>query len=243
MFIISAGMQKSGSAYIYNLINDLLISSGYNDARDIKQKHSLEKVMQWRNNNIGELTTPILLKLLLLSKKTGKFAVKTHAEPTKFHNFLIKLGLIKTIYIYRDPRDVLLSAQDHGKKIIANGENHTFANCVEFNSALENVKTWVNIFKSYKKVNNVYTVSYEELLTNPTNVMEDICNYLGVKISKKNIQNILTKYNKDNKNAEMKGLHFNKAKIQRYKEELTQEQKKVFKNEMGDVIVEMGYHP
>lgn len=241
MLIISAGMQKSGSAYIYNLINDLLISSGYNDARDIKEKHGLEEVMMWRNNNIGELTTPVLLKLLLISKKTGRFAVKTHAAPTKLHNILLSLGLIKTIYIYRDPRDVLLSAQDHGKKIIANGKNHIFANCVEFDSALENVKSWVNIFKSYKKINNVYTVSYEELSTNPTNVMEGICNYLGVKISKKNIQNILTKYNKDNKNAEMKGLHFNKAKIQRYKEELTQEQKKAFKNEMGEIIVEMGY--
>lgn len=234
-------MQKSGSAYIYNLINDLLISSGYNDARDIKEKYGLEEVMMWHNNNIGELKPKLLLKLLMISRKTGKFVVKTHTGPTKFHNFLISLGLIKSIYIYRDPRDVLISAQDHGKKIIAKGENHTFANCVEFESAFNNLKSWISVYKSFNKVDKVLKVRYEQLLTEPMVTIENICDYLNIKISNKQIEEILVKYDKNNQNAKMKGLHFNKAKIERYKEELSKKEKDIFKSELGNIITEMGY--
>ena len=61
MIVISAGMQKSGSAYLYNIINDLLIASGYKDARKIKAEHDLNNIMQWHNNNIGGLQIKVLL--------------------------------------------------------------------------------------------------------------------------------------------------------------------------------------
>ena len=99
MLVISAGMQKSGSAYIYNLINDLLVSAGFKNARDIKEKYDLNEIMKWHNNNVGDLNRKLLLKLLYLSINEGTFAVKTHSMPTRFHNILLRLGLIKTIYI------------------------------------------------------------------------------------------------------------------------------------------------
>ena len=38
MIIVSAGMQKSGSALFYNIINDMLVEYGFKDARLIKEK-------------------------------------------------------------------------------------------------------------------------------------------------------------------------------------------------------------
>lgn len=85
MIVISAGMQKSGSAYIYNL----------------------DKELQWHiNNNIGVLKKKILIKLIKVSFKNGKFTVQTHSGPTRFYNILLKLGLIKTIYIYREIQEM-----------------------------------------------------------------------------------------------------------------------------------------
>jgi hypothetical protein len=51
MLVINAGMQKSGSAYLYNLINDLLVSAGNANAREVKVKYGLDYLMQWHTNN------------------------------------------------------------------------------------------------------------------------------------------------------------------------------------------------
>ncbi|MDQ3112240.1 MAG: hypothetical protein M3R17_20335 [Bacteroidota bacterium] len=45
MIVISAGMQKSGSAYVYNIINDLLVHGGHGDARQVKEKYKLDDVL------------------------------------------------------------------------------------------------------------------------------------------------------------------------------------------------------
>ena len=44
MLIVSAGMVKSGSAYIYNLINDALIKGGFVDARAVKADLKLHNI-------------------------------------------------------------------------------------------------------------------------------------------------------------------------------------------------------
>ncbi len=234
-------MQKSGSAYIYNLINDTLISCGKSDARKVKDKYGLDKEMKWHNNNIGQLKKKLLVKLVFLSLKVGSFVVKTHSGPTRFHNILLKLGLIKTVYIYRDPRDVLLSAQEHGKKIIDGGDNHTFAQMIDFNDAFNNVKNWTNNFKSYKKIKGVLLIRYEDLIDAPVVEMQKICSYLNVRTSEEILKKILAKYDRKNPGADMTGLHFNKGITYRYRNELTEPQIERFSREMGVVIEEMGY--
>ncbi|PKA82141.1 sulfotransferase domain-containing protein [Ulvibacter sp. MAR_2010_11] len=241
MIVISAGMQKSGSAYIYNLINDAIISTGYPDARKVKDKYRLNKIMKWHNNNIGPLEKKILIKLVLISLKEGKFVVKTHSGPSKFHNILLSLGIVKTVYIYRDPRDALLSAQEHGKKIIENGDNHTFAQMVGFNDAFDNVKSWTNIFKSYKKNDGALLVRYEDLMDHPLVEMQKICRYLNLNVTEEIIEKILVKYDRKNPDANMTGLHFNKGVTYRYRNELTEKQIDRFSKEMGIVLEEMGY--
>jgi len=240
MLIVSSGMQKSGSAYIYNVINDLLIKSGKTDAREIKEKYQLAN-MRWYNNNIFKMDWKSLWRLIRLSWKEKSFAVKTHSGPTSALNIFSKLGWVRVIYIYRDPRDVLLSAIDHGKRILAEGDNHTFAEMVEFDDALANVKTWIEIFKAYHKNKRVMSIKYEDLMVKPNEVVRGICDHLKISVTEEEISEILYKYNKDNPNAQMKALHFNKAKINRHTEELTEEKRLIFKQQLGNEIELMGY--
>lgn len=161
MFVLSAGMPKSGSGYIYNPLNETLILAGKADARELKKKYELQSHMRWYNNNIGALYPPVLFKLLEVSKKEGAFVVKTHAHSSIFHKLFLKMGWLKTIYIYRDPRDVLVSAQDSGKRMAAAGKTeHPFTKCIEFESCLNEVAKWIKSCKTYLHTKGILIVRY-----------------------------------------------------------------------------------
>ncbi|MBI5100158.1 MAG: sulfotransferase domain-containing protein [Nitrospirae bacterium] len=243
MVLISGGMPKSGSAYIFNLLNDLFILSGDSDVRQIKRKYKLDKTLRDYNCNIGKLTPLKLLLLILLSKREGPFVVKTHIQPTKFVETLIKLDFIKAIYIYRDPRDALLSAVDHGKRILQKGENHTFAGMVDFENAFEAVQDWIKVWEKWNGCRGVYLLRYENLVNNPVEQMKLIANYLNYKVSSDHINTMLKKYNKNNLDEFKESyLHFNKGVSNRYRQDMSDEHKMIFKEKLGEKLIQMGYH-
>jgi hypothetical protein len=241
MIVISAGMQKSGSAYIYNIINDLLIHSGYADTRMIKEKYKLEHLLKWHNNNMGDLSLRKLMKLILISFREKVFVVKTHAGPSKWMNRLLKLGLIKVIYIYRDPRDVYLSAVDHGKKILDQGANHTFARMLDLNNAQDQLKSWIKIWKKYNNTTGIVMIRYEDLLEDPRKCIDKILKYLNIKISSKDISLIISRYDRNNPQGERTGMHFNKALVGRYRTALDQNVRTQIESAFREDISAMGY--
>ena len=144
--------------------------------------------------------------------------------------------MIRIVYCYRDPRDVLLSAIDHGKKILEEGDNHTFAHMVDFDKALKNVKTWLRIWKKYKDIPRVLTIRYEEMMQDPITVTKKISDFLELSIDSQKRKDILWKFSKDNSEGDRRGMHFNKAKIFRYKTEMTKDQKDTCKREFKDYL-------
>ena len=232
MILISAGMPKSGSAYVYNILNELENVSGNADARQIKIKYNLGHLMKWHNK---------LFRLWRISLKDGDFVVKTHAPPNQATKVMNKLGVIKIVYCYRDPRDALISAMDHAEQIIAKGKNDSFANMVEFDTAIAGVKVWLNIWKEYNNMSDVYMLKYENLMHNQADSVKAIENFLGIRIDDQKRKEILWKYSKDNIQGERSGLHFNKATTNRFRFEMTQEQKKRCQMEFGEYLEQMAY--
>lgn len=244
MLIISAGMQKSGSAYFYNVINDLLVASGKGkDAREIKERWDLDEELKWHNNNIGELTFGKLFKLWKISLRDGSFVVKTHAGPSRAAEILGRLGMVRVVYSYRDPRDVLLSAIDHGKRILEEGEQHTFAKMATFDDAIDSkqFRNWLRIWKDYASSPGVLSLQYEEMLENPSDVARRIEKFLRLPVDEKSREDILWKYSKDNTEGDRTGMHFNKASSARHISEMTEEQQQRCRDAFGSVLVEMGY--
>lgn len=241
MLIVSAGMQKSGSAYIYNVINDIIIASGGTDARLVKEKHKLDSLMKSRNNNIGRLYLFKLLRLLRISKREGTFVVKTHNRPLLGAKLLGLAGNLKFVYSYRDPRDVLLSAIDHGRKIKAEGENHTFAKMVEFDKAIEHVTGWLRIWETYSNTPGTLLVKYEDMLDSPEDTTKRIERFLGISVDADERNGILKKYSRDNPGGDRRGMHFNKAQTYRYKSDMTQEQLEKSQQAFSKYLGPMGY--
>jgi len=241
MIVLNPGMQKSGSAYIYNLLNDSLQASGGQDARYVKNKYGLENIMKWANNAIGWPGLFKCMRLYRISQTEGPFVVKTHSGPNWVVKLFVAMGAMKVIYIYRDPRDVLLSAVDHGNRILAEGGSHTFAKFANFDAALRKVKRWIKRGRGYKRMPNVLTIKYEDLMFNAVTVLKECEEYLGIEISDDVRSEIIWKYDRTNTDAKMDGLHFNKAQTMRWKTEMSDEQKKICDQKLGKYLVQMGY--
>jgi len=241
MFILSAGMQKSGSAYFYNIINELLIKAGSKDARKIKEERGLDDLMKDHNNNIGELSLTKFKMLYQISIEEGTFAVKTHRGPNQFIRDLSEQGMIKIIYSYRDPRDVLISAIDHGKKILAEGDDHTFAKIVRFDKACHSVINWLGIWEKYADMSGIMMIKYEEMMKNPAANITLIEDFIDISLNTEQREEIVWNFSKDNPDGDRRGMHFNKAKIYRYKTEMSREQKKKCEIEFGNYLEAMGY--
>ena len=120
--ILAVGMPRAGSGWHYNLVHDLIVSSGGQDARDIRQRYYLGPILTEVNCNIGALTPQRLIPVTVPALMGNTFVIKAHAGPKPLALRLIHSGLIQPTYIYRDPRDALLSAYEYGQRKRESGE-------------------------------------------------------------------------------------------------------------------------
>lgn len=241
MLVISSGMQKSGTAYFYNVLNDLLIESGAANARMIKNEFSLEKILKDNNNNIDGISWKDLLKISIVSFKKGTFAVKTHYPNRRSFGILSKAGLLKIIYSYRDPRDVILSVIDHGKKLKESGETGNFTKMIEIDEAIRNVKIWINDWNELSGKNNILKYRYEDFLKEPELIFRKVSEFLKIEFSERSVKKILLRYNPSNPDMPKGRLHFNKGIVDRFKTDMSVSDQKRVLESMGKEIAEMGY--
>ena len=124
MIVLSAGMQKSGTAWFFNITNDMLIAAGFDDVRKIREQFGLQSILLYHNCNIEDLAAKKMSRVIIPHNQGHTFVVKTHSGPSPSLLSLISENIIKAAYIYRDPRDVVLSVMDHGQNQKQRGNPH-----------------------------------------------------------------------------------------------------------------------
>ena len=120
VLILSAGMPRAGSGWYYNLIHDLVMTSGGQDARSIRKQYHLQRYLTEVNCNISTLNPYRLLPVFVPALMGNKYAIKTHAGPSKLVHWLHSMEAITILYIYRDPRAATLSAYEYGRREYVN---------------------------------------------------------------------------------------------------------------------------
>jgi len=225
MIVLSVGLQKSGSALLFNITNDLLIHNGFDNARDIRDKYDLHSFMLYYNCNIGVLNSEKLAILKGITDKKHTFAVKTHSSITDTAKELIEAGIVKATCIYRDPRDVVLSAMNHGERIRNDNLTHSFANCTDLETTVNLVKNWLdNSILNWLELNKemLLQIKYENLITNPLIVLQKLASFLCLDVENHYLMNIYNRYKPQQLDCNLKDyLHFNKGIVGRYKETLS----------------------
>src|SRR5512147_1184717 len=166
VIILSVGMPRAGSGWHYNLVHDLMETTGCADAREIREKYHLQSILTEVNCNIGVLSARRLGMVAIPTLIGNTFVIKAHAGPTTTSRLLQSLGLLRITYIYRDPRDAMLSAFDYGQRALQKGRPNAFSHLTDFQKSLDFIMEYVRIWDKWTKEKNVLIARYEDLLTN-----------------------------------------------------------------------------
>jgi len=97
MIVLSVGMPRAGSGWHYNIIHDLMEVAGYDDAREIREKYHLQKILTEVNVNIGVLSLRRLGMVMIPALMGRDFVLKAHDGPTLWSRTLAALGLLRIV--------------------------------------------------------------------------------------------------------------------------------------------------
>ncbi len=241
--VISIGMPRAGSGWHYNLIHDLVLANGGNDARKIRKQYHLQGFLTEVNCNISTLNPIRLLPVFIPTLLGNTYAVKTHAGPSRIALALIQRGQILATYIYRDPRAALLSAYEYGQRGLVRGRPNAFSHLTTLDKAVDYMRLYVNIWEKWTACERVLIVRYEELVQNYDLETERMLSFLSPVVGGLEIKRILDRYRPEHGAAGQKGTHFSMGQTERFRSVFTAEQLETYTKVFFPALEKMGYPP
>jgi hypothetical protein len=241
MIILSIGLPRAGSGWYYNLTHDLIKVSGGQDARSIRKKYHLEKVLTEVNCNIGTLSSWRLSLVLIPALLGNTFTIKTHSEPTRLALWLIQVGLIRPTYIYRDPRDAMISAMDSGRKARSKGRQNAFSQLTDFDTAVEFMLDYLKIWDAWINSEATLNTRYENLLSDYDAEVQRLIEFLPIPFKSEKVDAVLEKYRPEKARGGQIGIHYSKGRMGRHREKFTDDELTILNGRFGPYLEQMGY--
>ena len=241
MIILSAGMPRAGSGWYYNLTHDIITASGGQNARDIRQRFHLQGVLTEVNCNIGALTSWRVLAVSIPSWFGNTFVIKTPAGPRRLSQRFINNGSIKPCYIYRDPRDAMVSAVDNGERARQRGRMNAFSHLTDFDTALDFMMGYVRIWGEWVDNPQTLSVRYEDLLKGFDLEVDRLLKFLGLDRDDPNLLAGIDGYRPQETRPDQKGLHFHKGQVGRFRQKYSAGQQSILADVFGPYLERMGY--
>lgn len=239
MIVLSAGMPRSGSAWYYSIIHDLLATTGGADAREMRVRYRLQNMLTDTYCNIGVLTVRRLGKVMVPALMGKTFAIKAHSGPTRASRLFQRLGLLRIAYIYRDPRDAMLSAFEAGQDALHNGRINAFSHLTDFEKSLDFIMGYVRIWEKWTKEKNVLLCRYEDLLTKYDLEITRLIGFLPLNGDNPEVQKVIERYRPGM--AVQEQLHFHVGKVGRFRESFTAQQQVILREKLAAYLPRMGY--
>jgi hypothetical protein len=240
MIVLSVGMPRAGSGWHYNLIHDLMKTTGCDDAREIREQYNLQSILTEVNCNIGVLSLRRLALVTVPAMRGKTFVIKAHSAPTTWSRLLSTMGLLRITYIYRDPRDAMLSAYEYGQRALIKGRPNAFSHLSDFEKTLAFMEDYVRIWEKWRVEKNVLVARYEDLLRKYETEATRLIEFLRLDGSRPEVQEVIENY-RPGKGEGQQGLHFYKGKVGRFRESYSTDQKTMLAERFGTHLKEMEY--
>ena len=239
--ILSVGMPRAGSGWYYNLTQDLVVASGGVNAIEIRAKYPLKGLLTEVNCNLGTLSFYRLIPVTLPLIIERPYVIKLHAERRPLANLLITLGVIKSTYIYRDPRDALLSAYEYGQTMSQKGFENAFTPLTTIEKSINFMESYVKIARGWLSSKYTLAVKYEDFKSNYDHEVSKLITFLDIDPTENKIKEVVDSYRPEQKGQNRQGLHFVKGMVGRYKDSFTDFQLDQCDRLFGDFLQEYGY--
>lgn len=252
MIVLSAGMQRAGTRWYYNLIKDVLAEAGHPTALQVREEYNLD-FLNLPNCNLRRLKPQYLKRLKEVSEQNTLFVVKTHCRPSPLLMQYLDEGKMKATYIYRDLRDVILSGLERGEKIRANGEARRYYGIGPYRTfarlhTLEGSIIWAkwqlfSRWKAWMCCKGVLFIRYEDLIADTVGQLKRLTDYIEIDIPESKLREIVDSYQRDRaiKGEIEKPRFLEKGVVGRHKEVFTNEQQQMCIDRLGPALKQMGY--
>ena len=234
-------MPRAGSGWHYNLLHDLVVATGGDDARQIRRTYLLQPLLTEVNCNIRALSPQRLLPVMLPTTLGKRFAIKTHSAPGSLAKQFISNRKLRVTYIYRDPRAALLSAMEYGQRARSAGASNAFSALETFDDALQFVLAYVRISEKWRALEEVHSLSYENFLSNYEGETQRLINFIAADENSQKVVDVLAKYHPEAKNKESKGMHFQHGKAERFRAALNADQLSQANQDLAPFLERFGY--
>jgi len=241
MLVLSVGMPRAGSGWRFNLIHDLVVAAGGEDAHNIRRRYGLTRLLNQVNLNISTLKPHRLLPVMLPALLGKTYAINTHAGPTALARWLIKKGWLRASYIYRDPRATLLSTYEYGRRRNPNYSAREFLQLESIDQAIEHMKGYVEICEQWLAVEGVLHARYEDVLTHYDQEVERLLALLDIQEVDEPVRQVIERYRPEQAPKDHPGLHFQKGEPERFRQVLTEEQLEAATQAFAPFLERMGY--
>jgi hypothetical protein len=240
MIFLSVGMPRAGSGWHYNLIHDLMKTSGCVEATEIRARFHLGSVLTEVNCNIGVLSARRLGLVTIPALLGYSFVIKAHSRPTSPFRILRSLGLIRATYIYRDPRDAMLSAMNYGERALRNGRPNAFSHLTDFDAATDFMEQYVQVWAAWMKEKGVLIARYEDLLEDYDSEARRLAAFLGLDVGQAGVQDVIHRLRPVQAEGRQ-GTHFYKGRIGRFREAFSLEQQEILAARFAPSLKRMNY--
>ncbi len=237
MLILSNGMPKSGSTLLSWFQKDMLMQL----VSDNGQKKLELSILSKQISGIGHFVDNIesknkLSTLIDMSETHGSFLVKCHAAITEDVKDAIRNKKVVVSFTHRDPRDIVLSAIDHGKREV--NKSRFFAQFQSIEQAIPFVIEQCKIALEWIDSGLVEVFRYQDIISNPHNEILRFCKMINQKASKKLIDKLVKTYT----DSPITGVRqYNTGKLLRYKYEMTLEEIELCNKALSYYILKLGY--
>jgi hypothetical protein len=150
------------------------------------------------------------------------------------------MGLLRITYIYRDPRDAMLSAYEFGQRTLAKGRPNAFSHLSDFEKSLAFMTGYIRIWEKWQAEKNVLIARYEDLLQAYDAESARLVEFLQLDGNRPEVREVIESYRPGQAEGQQ-GLHFHKGKVGRFREAYTTEQQSVLAERFGTYLEKMGY--
>ncbi|QDU71586.1 sulfotransferase domain-containing protein [Mucisphaera calidilacus] len=243
MIVISGSMPKSGSTWLYSMTDAALVADGYRSAEEVRDRYRLHGVLVSKANEISYATPSKLLRLIPAHAMGEAVLCKTHFAPSRSLRALMAVGTARGTYIYRDLRDVALSAMNHGERARAGGHGHELKDLRTVEDALRYAaELYIPEWERWSSTQGLLMLRYEQMLVEPELLMRRVADHLGLDLDDGALAEIVARFDRRQLQGTTKqNLMLNKATSGRYLDEMTAGQRALAKDLFGRELEAMGY--